>query len=144
MNSPATERLLAHVKPFQPKGSIGISLDEVARIPLTAEFISDIEKCLSSPDVAELKWGLWFANGILASKPSQEFLKDLLPRVPDWLGHDDWNVRKSALELFVRLRENFKNYKETMRTMLRDPEAVVRWYALLQYQTFLGKKMFPR
>ena len=143
MKQTTSERLIQRVKELTPD-SIGISADAIARLPLTGEVIKDIEECLSSRDIAELKWGLWFANGILGSKPPQKFLKGLLSRVPVWLKHGNSDIRDTALEIFVRLRDNYKDYKETMLTLLKDPEAVVRWHALRQYRTFLTREEIPK
>lgn len=120
--------------------STGISVANIARIPLSGEIVGEILECLSSPDVSELKWGLWFAFGILDSKPPQDFLKGLISKVPAWLKHEEWDVRDRALNIFIRLRDNYKNYREVMLEMLRDPEAVVRWHALKAYQTFLTRE----
>lgn len=138
----ASERLIARAQPFK-LDSIGISANDIARIPLTNEMIGEVEECLSNSDVAELKWGLWFANGMLDSNPPEEFLKRLLLRVPIWLKHEEWDVRNRALELFVRLRTNYKGYRETMLKMLQDPETAVRWEVLKAYRTFLTPKDIP-
>lgn len=138
----ASDRLIERAKRVQVD-PVGISAADIARVPLTAEVIEDIEECLANPDVAELKWGLWFANGLLDSKPPQEFLTRLLSRVQDWLKHRDWDVRERALDIFVRLRTNNNSYREVMLEMLGDSEATVRWHALREYRTFLTEEDIP-
>jgi hypothetical protein len=137
-----SDRLIARAKRFKTD-SIGISAADIARIPLTGEVIAEIIECLSNSDVSELKWGLWFAFGILDSNPPQDFLKWLVPRVPGWLKHENWDVRDNALIVFARLRDNYKNYRQLMLEMLKDPEPTVRWNALKQYQTFLNREDIP-
>jgi hypothetical protein len=44
------------------------------------------------------------------------------------------------MEIFIRLRGNYANYRELMLKMLKDPEPVVRWDALKAYQTFLKRE----
>lgn len=138
---PASERLLERVNQVTPE-SIGIR-DAIPLIPLTPEVIADIKECISSASAYELKWGLSFAEAYLDSKPPQELLKWLLPMVPDWLTHQDWDVRERSLGIFIRLGDNYKNYRKIMLNMLRDPEAVVRWRALLNCQTFLTRMDIP-
>lgn len=143
MPKTASDRLIERANRVGAAGSVGISAADIARIPLTKEVIGEIEECLSSPDVAELKWGLWFANGILDSNPPQEFLNGLLPRVPVWLKHENGSVRHAALEIFVRLRNNYNDYREVMLKVLRDTDAEVRWNALKEYRTFLTREDIP-
>jgi len=142
MSKTASDRLIARANGVGA-GSTGISAADIARIPLTAEVVTDIVECLSSPNASELKWGLWFANGILSSNPPQDFLKWLITMLPGWLKHENWDVRNSALEVLVRLRDSYKNYRQLMLEMLKDPEPVVRWEALKAYQTFLGREDIP-
>ncbi|MBI5385969.1 MAG: HEAT repeat domain-containing protein [Verrucomicrobia bacterium] len=142
MTKAASDRLIERANQVGA-GSTGISVADMARIPLTSDLIGEIEECLSSPDVAELKWGLWFANGILGSNPPQEFVKALLPRARAWLKHENWDVRDRALNIIIHLRENYRNYREVMLEMLQDPEPVVRWHALRECRTFLTRKDIP-
>jgi len=137
----ASERLLERVNRVTPD-SIGIR-DGIARIPLTPEVIGEIKECLSSANVSEVKWGLSFAEGYLDLKPPQEFLQWVLPRVPAWLKHANWDVRDSALEIFIRLRNSYGNYREVMLEMLQDPDEQVRWHALRQYRSFLTQDDIP-
>jgi hypothetical protein len=140
MSKIASERLLERAKRVNPS-SLGISAADIARIPLSDEMVSEITECLSKLDVvSELKWGLSFTLGVLDVNPPQDFLKWLLPKVPIWLKHQDWDVRERALEIFVRLRNNYKNYRESMVEVLQDPEAVVRWRALKEYRTFVSQE----
>ena len=138
----ASERLLDRAKLVRA-GSIGVSVDDIARIPLDEKMIGDTMECLATNDVAELKWGLLFALGILSCNPPQSFLTWLKPRVLIWLKHNDWDVRQRTLDIFIRLRNNYKNYREVMLDMLRDREATVRSHVLKEYRTFLTKKDIP-
>jgi len=135
----ASDRLIARAN-RAGAGCTGISAADIARIPLTDEVVREIEECLSSLEVSELKWGLWFTNGILDYSPPQEFLTGLLPRVTTWLKHEDWDVRDHALDIFIRLRKNYVDYREVMLEMLKDTEPLVRWHALKAYQTFLTRR----
>jgi hypothetical protein len=93
--------------------------------------------------VSELKWGLWFANGILDSNPPQEFLKWLIPNLPGLLTHENWDIRNGTLKVFIRLRDNFKDYRQLMLKMLKDTEPTVRWEALKEYRTYLTQEDIP-
>lgn len=143
MNKGASKRLIERVKRLQ-QDPFGVSCEDIARLPLDDGMISDILECLSDPeDVPELKWGLWFTLGILKSNPPQSFLKWLVPRIPTWLKHCDGGVREAALDIFVPLRKNYKNYEKLMIGLLRDPNPVVRGRALRESKTFLTRKDVP-
>jgi hypothetical protein len=66
-----------------------------------------------------------------------------MPKIPVWLKHRDGVVRERALDIFMRLRDNYKIYKEVMVGMLRDVNPVVRWRALREYKTFLTREDIP-
>jgi hypothetical protein len=139
MSKIASERLLERAQQVK-SDALGVSVADIARIPLNDEMLDDIKECLAKSDaVNELKWGLWFALGILDSHPPQEFLKWLVPKVPAWLSHKDWAVREGALDIFIRLRDSYKNYREIMLKMLEDTEPTVRRRVLGMYQTFLTR-----
>jgi hypothetical protein len=143
MSKSASERLLERVKELQ-QDPFGVSCEDIARLSLDDGMIGDILECLSDPkDVPELKWGLWFTLGILKSNPPQSFLKWLVPRIPTWLKHRDGGVREGALEIFVPLRKNYKNYKKLMIGLLQDPSPVVRGRAVREYKTFLAGEDIP-
>jgi hypothetical protein len=137
----ASERLLWRINQAAPNAP-GI-ISGIARVPLTDEVIGEIKECLLSSEVSEVKWGISFASGILVLNPPREFLQWLLPMVPKWLTHADWEIRERGLEIFIRLRDNYKNYRELMLNMIKDPDASVRGLALRQNRTFLTKEDIP-
>jgi hypothetical protein len=96
MPTPASDRLIERAK-LAGAGSFGISAADIARIPLTEEVIDEISECLSSRDPSEVKWGLYFAAGILDSNPPEQFLRWLMSKVPDWIKHENWDIRDEAL-----------------------------------------------
>jgi len=142
MNGSASQRLIDRVRKVVPK-SLGIGDAEISCVPLTKEVIADIKECLSSSEAYELKWGLTFAHGFLGSNPPEEFLNWLFIRIPEWLKHENWDVRNCSLDLFVRFRKTYENYREVMLGMLNDPEPTIRWEVLRHHKTFLQKEDIP-
>ena len=119
---------------------LGIGQADISRIPISQEVIDEIVQCLSSRDANEIKWGLWFANGILDSNPPQAFLKWLKPRIPDWMEHEKWDVRNQAMEIFVRLRDNYPDFRNMMLKRLGDESPSVRWDALKAHRAFIRRE----
>lgn len=123
--------------------SVGIGIEDIGKIPLTEEFLSDLFACLRATDPKELKWGLWFAQGILDSGPPDNFLQFLVSRIPSWLTHQNEDIREESLSLLIRLRENFDNYRSLMLHSLQDSNPSIRGEALQHFQTFLTSKDVP-
>ncbi|HTI68552.1 MAG TPA: hypothetical protein VMF06_01195 [Candidatus Limnocylindria bacterium] len=143
MEKIASARLIERALQVSGPSSLGLSAEDIARVAVDDALIADIEECLSSEDVSELKWGLWFAYGILSPEISSSFLKHLLPRVPIWLTHRDDDVRDRSQLIYIRLRNNYNNYSSTMQKLLNDPAASVRRQALDAYETFLKIENIP-
>jgi len=138
----ASDRLIQRTRPFQGD-AIGIALEDIAKIPVVADVVADIFECLRSPDVSELKWGLWFAQGVIDSNPPKELLRFLVAELPKWMRHQNDDVRERALSLLIRLRENFPNYRSMMLECLKDSASGVRAETLAAYPTFLTAKDIP-
>ena len=138
----ASDRLLRRVRPYLTS-PLGPSIEDVAEMPLTAEAVADISECLRSSDISELKWGLWFAEGVLDSNPPRDLLCFLVAELPKWMKQENDDVRERALPLLIRLRDNFRDYRSLMLECLRDPSPDVRADALAAYATFLAAKDIP-
>src|SRR2546422_892371 len=106
MPKTSSERLFEKVKPYN-SSPLGPSVTDIGRMPLTADVVEDISKCLRETDVSELKMGLWFAQGVLDSNPPRDLLLLLLAELPKWINHEKNDIREMALPLLVRLREGF-------------------------------------
>jgi hypothetical protein len=138
----ASERLIQRARPFKGS-SIGVGLEHIAKIPIGGELIQDILAALNSGDSSELKWGLWFAQGVLSSKPPQEFLRYLVTMVPKWIQHEDFDVRCRTLGLLIPLRDNFLDYRSIMLKCLTDSNSEIRSRALGEFRTFLTRDDIP-
>src|SRR6266404_9979504 len=138
----ASDRLIQRARPFKGD-ALGIGLEHIAKVPMTAELVTDIFECLRSGDPAEVKWGLWFTQGVLDSNPPIQLLRFLIPELPKWLNHDDNAVRVTALPLLIRLRENFPDYRSMMLQRLRDPDPEVRINTLSACRSFLSRSDMP-
>jgi hypothetical protein len=112
-------------------------------MPLTNDVVADIMECLRDRDVFELKIGLFFAEGVLDSRPPQQLLLLLVDKLPKWITHENDDVREAALPIFVRLGENFRDYRTMMLARLADSVPMVRSLALGAYRTFLTRKDIP-
>jgi len=142
MAEPASDRLFAKVKPYRSSPP-GASLKDIQKMPLTSDFVADIMECLRDQDVFELKIGLFFAAGVLDSKPSQELLLLLVDKLPAWMTHENDDVREAALPVFIRLGESFRDYRAMMLERLADSVPMVRSLALGAYRTFLTRRGIP-
>src|SRR4051812_20902832 len=128
------DRLFERAKLYR-NNHIGVGLEDISRMPLTTDLVTDIFACLRSDDILDLKTGEWFALGILDSNPPQELLLFIVNQLPKWLSHPHDEVRENAIALLIRLRGSFKNYRSLMLNALRDTSPDVRSRALAAYST---------
>src|SRR4051794_16258547 len=108
-----SKRLLERANPFRGD-CIGIGLQHISKIALTADVIAEITACLDSGDSGEVGWGQWFALGLLDSHLPQQLLLRLVREIPGWLEHPEERIREHAVQLLIRLRDSFPNYRELM------------------------------
>jgi hypothetical protein len=131
------ERLFSHARPFQTS-SLGPSIEDISKIPLTEEVLADLKLALESTEFETKKVGLFFSQGLLQQQPPDPRLVPmLLVVVADCIRDEDGFLRNYAVPVLVLLRGYVSDYRTQMLTLLRDSVSAVRHSALMASETFL-------
>ena len=145
MPSSASDRLIERTRPFK-KHRYGLGLQDVAAIPVDLDTINDIQECLGSADVDELRWGLFFSLGLLHGKRQIDdaLTRNLIRGLPEWLKHRDARIRSAAIPILFELRNAVPNFAQQMVESLTDTDAEVREFALRNAHLFINRKDIHR
>lgn len=134
------ERLFEYSKPFQA-GKLGPSIQEIGKIPITADLVSDLTAAIRSPNSSDRNVALFFCEGLLACNPEhRDLLSALVPLVNDLITSTDDLARSSVVPVFIRLRGWFPNYRKEMLELLTNPNSNSRADVLQAAETFLRKR----
>lgn len=140
MKEDIQERLFLHADPFRT-GRLGPSTDDIARIPLSEEILTDLKAALGSSEFKNNKLALFFCQGLLQKRPrSRELIDLVVAAVRDLIKSNDGHLRSYTVPVLIQLREDLPDYREQMLNLLCDAESSVRTAALLGSDTFLRDK----
>jgi hypothetical protein len=137
------KRLLARIpKPRTYK--VGICANDIARIPVTPDFIADLLECLGSVEPLDLKFGFFIAECALKNplfvKAARNAREQIAALARQAVSHPDRQVQSSALQTVVAYRTFCSDYRNLMLGQIASGNAACQRVALAAAPTFLEKQ----
>jgi hypothetical protein len=134
------KRLLARIP--EPRISpVGICDDDIARIPVTPDFIAELLECLKSSEPLDLTMGFFIARAGLGNPEFSKVAGRDLSRIAELarraFAHLDRRVRSSALATVVAYRTLYDDYANLMLGQLASEDASCRRIAVGAAPTYL-------
>jgi hypothetical protein len=119
----------------------GISADDIQKLTLTADLVSDIFECLESSEVVDKQMGLFFSEVLFVpGKLDQAQEAKLVARLETLSRGETKQVQAPCFKLLRRFRSKVRDYRGLMLEGLIDSDPMVRKEALLAYETYCQPK----
>jgi hypothetical protein len=120
---------------------VGISEEDIQKLNLTSELVSDIFECLESSEVVDEQMALFFSDVLIGpGKLDEKQESQLLSRLIDLSCSKSQQVQAPCFKLLRRFHPKVPNYRSLMLKGLASSNSMVRKEALLAYETYRQPK----